>query len=204
MTATIKHADIPRKWLRRVAVQFVEQGRSRRATARLLGVCPHSVNTWVKAFRQGGEAALVDKPRSGRPPKLKAAQKELLVEKLLEGPVAAGFTSDLWTLPMIQKVIQQEFNVHYHVDHLGRFMHALGWTPQRPVRMARERNDAEVERFRRYVWPQLRRQQKKGEERTLSLHSLTSAASPTSHLCVAAGRREPRPASCGSRAPGTS
>ena len=39
------------------------------------------------------------------------------------------------------QVIESEFYVHSHVDHIGRLLSALGWNPQKPQRRAVERDD---------------------------------------------------------------
>ena len=62
-------------------------------------------------------------------------------------------------LARVRQVIHREFGVTYHVDHVGRLLHALGFTPQKPRRKARERDEAAIEHWRREDWPRI----KKGE-----------------------------------------
>ena len=91
--------------------------------------------------------------------RLSDEQKSQLVEILLRGPLAAGYFTDLWTCARVAQVIQQKFGVTYHADHVGRLLHGLGFTPQKPRRKARERDEAAIERWRRVDWPRI----KKGE-----------------------------------------
>jgi len=63
-------------------------------------------------------------------------------------------------------VIQWEFGVSYHKDHVSRLMKELGWTPQIPITRAIQRNEAALERWRETAWPELRRKAVR-EHRTL-------------------------------------
>jgi hypothetical protein len=52
-------------------------------------------------------------------------------------------------------MVEREFGVRYHPDHIGRLMHSLGWTPQKPERRALERNEEEIERWKQEEWPRM-------------------------------------------------
>jgi hypothetical protein len=64
-------------------------------------------------------------PRPGHPPKLTAAQKRLIPEFLWHGAEAYGFRGEVWTCARIAQVIEEEFGVRYHKDHVGRLLRAL-------------------------------------------------------------------------------
>lgn len=50
------------------------------------------------------------------------------------GARAAGFPTGLWTCPRVAELIHHHWGVRYHVDHIGRLLRSLGWTPQKPPR----------------------------------------------------------------------
>jgi len=112
---------------------------------------------WKKAFQQGGLAALAPKPRQATGRRLSASQAEQLREILLASPLAAGFSTDLWTCPRVAEVVRREFGISYYPDHLGRILHDLGFSPQKPQRRARERDEAAIERWRREDWPRIKK-----------------------------------------------
>ena len=93
----------------------------------------------------------------GRPLKLAATQRKKLVRLLLKGPLAQGYRTNLWTTARIAALIESEFGVSYHPDHIGRLMHDLGWTPQKPERRALERNEEEIERWKQKEWPRIKK-----------------------------------------------
>jgi putative transposase len=49
------------------------------------------------------------------------------------------------------------FGIRYHVDHIGRLLHSLGWSPQRPQRRAVERNEREIQRWVKEEWPRIKK-----------------------------------------------
>jgi transposase len=89
--------------------------------------------------------------------KLDAAKRKKLVRLLLKGPMAQGCRTNLWTTARIAGLIGREFGVSYHPDHIGRLMHSLGWTPQKPERRALERNEEEIERWKQKEWPRIKK-----------------------------------------------
>ena len=143
--------------LRRVAVELLQDGTTQESIAERLQVSRSSVKRWKKAFQQGGLAALAPKPRPPTARRLSASQAQRLREILLAGPLAAGFSNDLWTCRRVAEVVRREFRISYHPDHLGRILHDLGFSPQKPQRRARERDEAAIERWRREDWPRIKK-----------------------------------------------
>jgi len=85
------------------------------------------------------------------------AQKERLAEILLKGAMANGYRTDLWTTQRIAEVIEKNFGIRYHRDHVGRVLGQMGWTHQKPERRAVERNEEEIERWKREEWPRIKK-----------------------------------------------
>ena len=139
------------------ALKLLDEGLQPVDVARRLGVERRSVRRWKAAARRGGTAAMKARPAAGRPPKLSRSQHQRLERRLLRGAQAAGFETDLWTCPRIAQLIGREFAVRYHPDHVGRLMHALGWSPQRPARKARERDEAAIKRWVKQQWPRIKK-----------------------------------------------
>ncbi len=136
---------------------LLQQGKGISEVARLIGVTPTSVLRWREALEEGGLEALKAKPHPGRPPALSAEQKEALVAILRQGPLAAGFATDLWTLDRVAQVIQEHFAITYHPGHVWRILRDLGWSPQKPDRRARERDEDAITAWRDETWPQIKK-----------------------------------------------
>ena len=147
-------------------MRLKQQGWSQRDIAAALGVREETVSRWMAQARDGGPDALSAHPGPGHPPKLSDAQKRLIPEFLWHGPEAYGFRGQVWTCARVTRVIEEEFGVGYHKDHVGRLLRELRWTPQMPIRRAIQRDEPAIERWRIEVWPELLRRAKR-ERRTL-------------------------------------
>jgi transposase len=142
---------------RRRALTLLSEGRSLREVARIVGCEASSVMRWRDAKAIGGDAALRVRRSPGRPRKLSEAQRRRLVKKLLRGALANGYGTDLWTTSRVAALIEQMFGVRYDRDHVGRVLHGLGWSHQKPARRALERNEEGIEQWKRERWPEVKK-----------------------------------------------
>jgi transposase len=142
---------------RRRALALVDSGCSLNEAARRIGCGASSVLRWYRTRRRGGEKALQVRFSPGRPPKLRPQQLQRLIKLLLKGPMARGYRTNLWTTVRIALLINEEFGVHYHPNHIGRLMHRLQWSHQKPERRAIERDDQEVEQWKCQQWPRIKK-----------------------------------------------
>ena len=139
------------------AMRLLDQGLNQCETARRLKVARQTVSAWRRQYRRQGVAGLRRAGRAGRKPLLDAAQRERLTALLLEGPEAHGFPTPLWTCPRVARLIGDGFGVDYHEGHVWKILRGLGWSPQRPVGRARERNEAAIRSWPRKTWPGLKK-----------------------------------------------
>lgn len=142
---------------RRLAGKLLLQGKGIREVARLVGASPAAVHRWKCVVEREGLEGLKAKPHPGPRPRLTPKHKQRLQEILLQGPRAAGFTTELWTLARVAQVIEHTFRVKYHPAHVWRLLRELNFTPQKPERRARERDEAAVERWRQEDWPRIKK-----------------------------------------------
>ncbi len=142
---------------RQRAIMLLKEGLAPVEVARLVGVDRRSVRRWNAAYRRQGAGGLAARPVPGRPWKLTAHQREQLEVMLMRGAGASGFERDLWTCPRVAQVIRRHFGIAYHVDHIGRLLRSLGWTPQRPTRRALERDEEGLQRWIKRDWPRIKK-----------------------------------------------
>ena len=138
------------------AMQLLQDGYQPYEVAAQMKVDRRSVRRWRAAYRQQGAQALQAKPTPGRPSKLSDREKGELETLLLNGALAAGFPTDLWTCARIAQVIDARFGVRYHIDHIGRLLRALGWSLQTPTRCALERDETAIATWVKADWPRVK------------------------------------------------
>ena len=128
--------------------------------ARRVGVSRQSVLRWSKLHAQGGMVALQRPKRFGRPPKLDEGRRAELIKALKAGALAAGFTSELWTLPRIGTVIKERFGVEFSQSSVWRQLQQLRWSVQRPTGRARQRDEAAIRTWKEKRWPAIKKSQR--------------------------------------------
>ncbi len=127
------------------AVKRVEAGESPEVVIKALGLTRPRIYEWIAKYREGGIEALRSSKASGRPPKL-AGQDLQKIYRLVVGkdPRQLKFEFALWTRGMIRELIRREFDVRLSDVSVGRLLHKLGLSPQRPVRRALQQDQALV------------------------------------------------------------
>ena len=126
------------------ALELDEQGWSGQKIAEALGVTPGAVSQWRKRAREGGREALRAQPPPGPTPRLTDEQRAMLPDLLAKGAEAYGFIGNVWTTKRVAVVIRRQYGVSYHPAHISRLLRAIGWSVQRPIKRARQRNDTAI------------------------------------------------------------
>lgn len=146
-------------WLegrRRRAWDLHQQGWSQPRIAAALGVTHSAVSQWLQRAATGGVDALRAHSAPGPGPRLTSAQLAQLPALLAAGAAAWGFRGPVWTRRVAQ-VIYEQFGVRYHPRHVGRLLAQLGWTVQKPIRQATQRDEAAIAAWLTQEWPALKK-----------------------------------------------
>jgi transposase len=144
------------QYRRCLAVQRVLEGHSTQEVADFLSVDPRSVRRWLAAYRRQGGAGLLPRPRPGRPPQLSTTQEKIVLRWLSESPTEHDFPTELWSAERLAQLINQEFAVEFHPAYLTCWLRQRGYTPQKPRRVPRERDDEEIARWLEKDWPRIK------------------------------------------------
>jgi len=75
------------------------------------------------------------------------AQREQLPTLLAKGAEASGFLGEVWTTKRVASLIRQEFGVQYHPAHVSRVLRQIGWSVQKPIRRATQRDEAAIKEW---------------------------------------------------------
>jgi transposase len=155
-----KLSDAARDWKegRRLrAWELRQAGWSQAAIANALGVTEGAVSQWLARAKQTGVSALYSRKAAGPTPRLTAGQRAQIPALLSQGAESYGFRGDLWTRERVAMVVQREFGVKYSPQHIGRLLRACGWTPQKPVKRATQRNEEAIQRRQNERWPEIKK-----------------------------------------------
>ena len=143
---------------RRFAAQkLLARGIHQSEVARRLGVHRQSVSRWAAVLKKQGEDSLRKAGRAGRLPRLSQSQKELIKAALVKGPEAHGYHTCLWTIRRVAALIEEKTGIKYHKGHAWRILRGLGWSSQRPVGRALERDEKAIAHWKKKQWPAIKK-----------------------------------------------
>ena len=126
-----------------------------------LSVSLSSVKRWRAKLKNINDLqVLVRKDGTGRIPLLSKEQSEQLKTIIADGAIAAGYDEERWTSKAISKLIKERFNVDYAPRSVRTWMKQNGFTYQKPTVRPNKHSDDEVERWRRNVWPRIKKNSK--------------------------------------------
>lgn len=166
-------------WRRAKAVMGYLAKKSVISLAAELDVTRGSVNRWIQWFEAMGTDGLRTGKAPGNPPKVNQAQRAELAALIEAGPQSAGFTSGLWTGPMIGDLIRKRFGVTLHNHSVPRMLNQMGFSVQRPrKRLAR----ADAEAQANWLKVRLPALKKKRPPAAASFSSRTKPASGSTEL----------------------
>ena len=136
-----------------------------RVIAETVGVSESTVRTWKQRLRERGS---LQATRAAAPERrLNAEQLEQLKDLLQTGPNAVGYPDERWTTSRVREVIGLRFEVWYHVDHVRKVLHQLGFSPQKPEQRAFERDEQAIQTWVQTVRPELEKKGRPGRDARL-------------------------------------
>lgn len=143
------------------AARLLEKGYSQSEVARRVGAHRQSVSQWARQLEQGGRRGLKKAGRAGRKPRLRPEDLRRIERRLKRGPPALGYETSLWTSWRVAHLIEQECGVKYHPSQAWRILRQLGWSCQRPVGRALERDEEKIRQWKQQRWPEIKKKPKK-------------------------------------------
>jgi transposase len=142
---------------RKRAWELKAQGWKQTDIAKALGVSEGAISQWLKRGREGGMEALNTRPPKGVAPRLTAKQKAQIPSLLVKGAEAYGFRGDVWTTKRVTEVVDRTFGVRYHPDYVGRLLREAGWSRQKPIERATQRNEEAIRQWYAERWPAIKK-----------------------------------------------
>lgn len=140
---------------RLAAVKLFEAGKNPSQVARELKVSRQAANIWHHSWQSKGRDGLLATRKPGPDPKFNSTHKEKLKELLLQGAMAHGFETELWTLPRIARIIDEKLGLKASISEVWRLLRSMGWSPQKPLKRARERKEDKITEWKKEKWPEI-------------------------------------------------
>ena len=116
-----------------------------------LGKARNTTLVWVNKFNKDGLKALIDKERSGRPPRLTEEEMEKLKVILKSSPEETGISRNIWDGKTLSEYISKEFNVQLGVRQCQKLFHKLGFRLRKPRPMIAHADETKRQEFKKNI-----------------------------------------------------
>ena len=148
--------------IRARAVQRVQEGESPEVVIKALGFTRACIYNWLARYRAGGWDALRTGKQSGRPKKLDGRQIAWICRTIRDkSPLQLKFAFALWTRWLVVRLIKKQFGIRLSESSVGRLLRQLGFTCQKPLYRAYQKNPELVKEWKEKVYPQIKKRAKK-------------------------------------------
>lgn len=135
----------------------IEGGKTKSEVARLFGVSRVAVTNWVAAHHKGGTKAVLKKKRGRRSQDMRLLQSyqcAIIVNIIRDScPDQLKLPFMLWTREAVGLLIEQRFSIKLSIRSVGNYLKRWGFTPQKPLRRAYERQDKAVKLWLESTYP---------------------------------------------------
>lgn len=143
-----RHEPLAKPRDRYRAVKLALEGQEAPSIAQRLGRSRRFVQRWAYAYRDGGILALAEKPRSGRPARLRPEHQEPFKARLDAGATPADGVCSLRGKDT-QRILESEFGVRYSLRGVYALLDRLGYSLLRPRPRHPQNDPPAMEQFKK-------------------------------------------------------
>ena len=146
--------------LRRQAIKLHKSGLNNTTIAKALEVHRSTVSGWVNRYKRSGFSELKAK-RMGRTPgsgmQLSVSEQTKIKNKIAEkNPEQLKMPFALWTREAVCDLIKKLTGKLLDLRQVGRYLKRWGFTPQRPIKQAYQRDEKKVQQWLEKDYPSIK------------------------------------------------
>ena len=140
-----------------MAVKRVLKGESASAVIASYGLCRTTIYRWLRLAKRDGVAALDSTIGTGRTRTLTPEQEQEVKRWIVDkDPRQYNLDCALWTREIVACLIERFFTIKLSVTSVGRLLHRIGLSPQKPLRRAYERDQQAIDQWLKECYPKIR------------------------------------------------
>lgn len=142
---------------RLAAGRMFDRGKTQYAVAKHYGVSTAATNQWYVAWSAKGAHGLASKGHPGFRSQYTKEKKKELKQLILARPSAFGYATDFWTIERIRIVAKKQLGVTLGTKCTWMAIMSLGFSVQKPIRRAKERNEKAIRDWKLKEFPKLKK-----------------------------------------------
>ena len=149
---------------KKIVYAVTNEGLTQKAAAKYFGFSEQSVSSYIRAYKEKGEASFEYKKRGAKLRtycKLTVGQEDEIKQIILnKTPDQVGIEATLWTRKVVKELIEIKFGIQYEVTAIGRMLRRLGFSPQKPKKKAYEQDPKKVKAWFETRYPTIKKKHK--------------------------------------------
>src|SRR3989344_5508342 len=137
------------------AIQLRKEDWKVNDIAHAFGLNRRAITRWFTSYKKDGKKAL--KSRKAKGPDYKLSEKEIkeIMSLLYDDATIYGFENPLWNCKMVQQIILKRIGKKIHTTNIMRLFKKLNLSPQKPERVASQRDGKAIRKWKREEWPKI-------------------------------------------------
>jgi len=146
---------------RKIVEAVIKKGYKQQDAVKMFGMSANTVSKYIREYKQHGEESLIYKTRGL--PKRYGVKISLDIEASLKQTISnntpdeVGLECVLWTRDAVKEYLQRTYGIVYSRWTVGRLLKALGFSPQKPIKRAFERDPIKVKRWLEKEYPNIKK-----------------------------------------------
>jgi transposase len=113
-------------------ILLICNGKTPAEVVALFGDSMRAIQYWIRRYNEAGIDGLHDPTRTGRTPRLSAADDEILAQDLRSSPRELGYNQNLWDGKLLSHHLKQKFDIELKVRQCQNIFHQLGFRRRKP------------------------------------------------------------------------
>lgn len=151
--------------IRKQVIRLRKQGLSNEMVAQGVGISVYHASRIWQSYQKGGSKAIEPGTRGRRHKEKRTLMEdqEREIQRLIidKTPDQLKFPFALWTRKAVQELIKRRYTIDMPIRTVGMYLSRWGFTPQKPVKKAREQKPEAMEHWLKEDYPRIARQAKK-------------------------------------------
>jgi len=151
--------------IRKQVIRLRKQGLSNEMVAQGVGISVYHASRIWQSYQKGGSKAIEPgtRGRRHRQKRTLTEDQEREIQRLIidKTPDQLKFPFALWTRKAVQELIKRKYTIDMPIRTVGMYLSRWGFTPQKPVKKAREQKPEAMEQWLKEDYPRIARQAKK-------------------------------------------
>jgi len=149
---------------RRQVIRAYKRGVKQRQISRDIGLSYSAVRGIVRLYKSNGFAGIKPSQRGRRHGACRTltADQEAHIQRMIcdKRPEQLKLDFALWTRIAVMLLIEREFGIKMPVRSVGEYLKRWGFTPQKPIRRAYEKNPVAIQKWLEETYPEIKRRAK--------------------------------------------